>query len=300
MFRRQGCHELHSNQLEKCKIILIRGQMAKKTKLEYDVFISYSHQNKNWVRGTLLSRLEKAGLKVFIDFRDFKVGAASVKEMERGITKSRKTLIVLTPEYLKSSWTEFEALMAQTLSPANRNLRVVPVLRKKCSLPISIGYMNYVDFANSKNKEFAWKRLIDALVGKSQSVPKILVVDDGPDMQKTIGGLLEDAKYKVFIAGDEDNALKILKQENTNVNFAIIDIRLHEESLDDESGLKLANAIYALAPHIRTVILSGSTKPRHIISAFNFGVIDYIVKTSGWEGQLLKVIKEHTKKPAKK
>jgi CheY-like chemotaxis protein len=274
--------------------------MAKKNKFDYDVFISYSHQDKNWVRGTLLTRLEKTGLKVFIDFRDFKIGAANVKEMERGVAKSRKTLIVLTPEYLKSGWTEFETLMAQTLSPVNRDLRVVPILRKKCSLPISIGYMNYIDFVNSKKKEFAWKRLIDALVSKSRSIPKILVVDDESDVQKTIGGLLEDAKYKVFVAGDEDSALEILKQENTNINFAIIDIHLHGKSSEDEDGLKLANTLYALAPQIQTVILSGSTEARHIISAFNFGVVDYVVKTPGWEDRLLKVIKEHIKKPAKK
>jgi hypothetical protein len=37
----------------------------------YDVFISYSHDDKGWVRGELLQRLEAAGLKAYIDFRDF-------------------------------------------------------------------------------------------------------------------------------------------------------------------------------------------------------------------------------------
>lgn len=267
--------------------------MAKKNKFDFDVFISYSHQNKDWVRTVLLPRLEKANLKVFIDFRDFKVGAASIKEMERGVTKSRKTLIVLTPEYLKSGWTEFEILMTQTLSAANRDLRIIPVLRKKCQLPVSIGYMNYVNLSNPRNKESEWKRLIDAMSG-SPSAPKILVVDDQPDVQKTIGGYLEDAKYEVHIASDEDVALQILRQEQ--INFAIIDIRLHE-SIDDESGLDLAKAIHALAPQIRIAILSGSNMPRHIISAFrDFEVVDYIEKTLGWEERLLKTIKEWSTK----
>jgi len=271
--------------------------MAKNSKFEYDVFISYSHRNKNWVHGVLLPRLEKANLKVFIDFRDFKIGAASVKEMERGITRSQKTLVVLTPEYLKSSWAEFEILMIQTLSPANRDLRVIPVLRKECSLPTSISYMNYVNLVNPKNKEAEWRRLLDALGGE-QSIKKILIVDDTPDVRKTIGGILKDTGYKVFMAADEDGAFKILQQES--IEFAIIDIRLHK-SPDNESGLKLANAIHTLAPHIQTVILSGSIKPRHIISAFtDFGVIDYIVKTNGWEDRLLKAIKAPSTKSKKK
>lgn len=36
----------------------------------YDVFISYSFRDKSWVRGELLPKLDAAGLKTFIDFRD--------------------------------------------------------------------------------------------------------------------------------------------------------------------------------------------------------------------------------------
>jgi CheY-like chemotaxis protein len=263
--------------------------MTKKNKYIYDVFISYSHQNKNWVHTVLLRRLEKASLKVFIDFRDFKAGAPSLKEMERGVIKSRKTLIVLTPEYVKSGWTEFEMLMTQTLSPANRDLRIIPVLKKKCSLPVSIRYMNYVDLSNQRNNESEWLRLMGALE-RSPAAPKVLVVDDQPDVRTTIAGCLEDVKYEVFVASDEDAALHILQQQK--INFAIIDIKLHNHP-GDESGLKLANAIHALASHIQIVILSGSTKPKHIVSAFkDFGVVDYIVKTDGWEERLLRSLKD--------
>ena len=48
----------------------------------YDVFISYSHRDKAWVRGELLPRLESAGLKVCVDYRDFRIGAPIIKEMD--------------------------------------------------------------------------------------------------------------------------------------------------------------------------------------------------------------------------
>lgn len=262
--------------------------MTTKPRFKNDVFVSYSHKNKKWVQGVLLPRLENAGLKVFIDFRDFKIGAANIKEMERGVTQSRKTLIVLSPEYLESNWTDFEILMAQTLAPANQGLRIIPILKKTCTLPASIRYMNYLNFVNSKNKEIEWKRLIDALGGQQ----KILVVDDTPDVRKTIGGLIDDiGECIVYTAADENGAYKILKKEN--LDYAVIDIHLHEATIDDESGLKLAESIHSSKKYVQIIILSGSSNPNHIISAFkDSGVIDYILKTAGWEDRLLNAIKK--------
>lgn len=136
----------------------------------YDVFISYSSQDKAWVRGELLPRLEAAGLKVFIDFHDFQLGAPSVTEMERGVTTSRKTLLVLTPAYLASAWTEFENLMLQTLDPANRALRLIPLLKAPCDLPIRIGFLTYVDFTDPTEQDLAWHKLLVGL-GATPSPP---------------------------------------------------------------------------------------------------------------------------------
>ena len=45
--------------------------MSEQTQYTYDVFISYSHVQQEWVRGQLLPQLEKAGLKVVIDYNTF-------------------------------------------------------------------------------------------------------------------------------------------------------------------------------------------------------------------------------------
>src|SRR5258705_7302975 len=96
---------------------------------EYDVFISYSSSDKEWVRGELLKRIEDAGLRAFIDFRDFTRGADGIKEMERAVRICRKTLLILTPDYVKSDWCELENRMSTTLDPVNRNLRRIPLLK---------------------------------------------------------------------------------------------------------------------------------------------------------------------------
>ncbi|MFC1718649.1 toll/interleukin-1 receptor domain-containing protein [Candidatus Poribacteria bacterium] len=66
---------------------------------KYDVFISYSHEDSQWVRDWLLLRLEGAGLKVCIDFRDFDIGMPSLVNMEKAVELSGKTLLVLTPNW---------------------------------------------------------------------------------------------------------------------------------------------------------------------------------------------------------
>ena len=71
--------------------------MSTSPEYKYDAFISYSHKDQNWVRNSLLATLQNNGVKVIIDFRDFEPGAPSVKEMERAVKTSRKTIVVLSP-----------------------------------------------------------------------------------------------------------------------------------------------------------------------------------------------------------
>jgi tetratricopeptide (TPR) repeat protein len=133
------------------------------TEFKYDIFVSYSSVNKDWVRKTFIPILEKAGLKVCDYYRDFDVGAPIVMEMERAILESSKTIPVLSPAYLKSGWTEFESLMFQTLDAANRNRRVLPIILETCELPLRIKYMNCINFANPDDSEIEWQRLSRAL-----------------------------------------------------------------------------------------------------------------------------------------
>jgi predicted phosphodiesterase len=129
---------------------------------EYDAFISYSHRDEKWVHSWLLPRLEGGGLRVCVDFRDFEPGAPSITEMERAVRQSRKTLLVLTPNYLASEWTEFENILASTLDPAARRRRIIPLFLEQCKLPLRIRSLTYLDFTGS-DQEFQLRRLLRAI-----------------------------------------------------------------------------------------------------------------------------------------
>lgn len=130
---------------------------------DYDVFISYSSGDSAWVRGELLARIEQTGLRAFIDFRDFRRGAPSLTEMERGVRDCRNTLLVLTPDYINSGWCEIETLMLQTRDPANHTLRLLPLLKAKCDKPLRIGALTHIDFTDTADHGLAWRQLFTAL-----------------------------------------------------------------------------------------------------------------------------------------
>jgi hypothetical protein len=129
----------------------------------YDTFISYSHHDKDWVHSQLLLRLENAGVRVCIDFRDFEPGAPSLTEMERAVLQSHKTLLVLTPAYLVSQWTEFENLLVQALDPAARQRRLLPLLLKSCEIPLRLKFLVYLDFTDLNSIDAQIDRLVAAI-----------------------------------------------------------------------------------------------------------------------------------------
>lgn len=131
----------------------------------YDAFISYSHKDSAWVRNVLLPRLEGEGLRVCIDTRDFEVGVPSLVNMENAVDKSRRTLLVLTPNWLSSEWTAFEALLVQTEDPAGRGRRILPLMVQPCQdqLPKRLKVFTYLDLTDPAQLDFQMKRLVDAI-----------------------------------------------------------------------------------------------------------------------------------------
>lgn len=127
----------------------------------YDVFISYSPEDQAWVHDWLLSRLEATNLRVAIDFRDFVIGMPRIENIERAIENSRRTVVVLTPEWLDSEWNAFEALLLRAADPAARRRKLLPLLLKPCDLPKTITALKLepADFRQSRNWERQFKRL---------------------------------------------------------------------------------------------------------------------------------------------
>ena len=129
----------------------------------YDVFVSYSHQDEDWVTNTLLPRVEEAGLRACIDFRNFTPGRPALLNMQDAAKHSRHTLLVLTPAWVESQWTLYESLLTRTADPAGLQRRTVPLRLRPCELPESISMLTWVDFTRPDRRDIAWTQLLTAL-----------------------------------------------------------------------------------------------------------------------------------------
>jgi hypothetical protein len=150
--------------------------MPIKPTYEYDVFISYAKQDKSWVENELLPRLQAKGLKPFIDFIDFKPGKSELGEIERGIRSSRKTLLMISPYYLKDNLSESEKHLTRYMGLKAKETRCIPVIITPCRLPDDIRYLVciYLTSKNKQEQQNEWDRLLGSLIENpsSQSTTK--------------------------------------------------------------------------------------------------------------------------------
>jgi len=112
---------------------------------EFDAFISYSHRDKAWVVERLLPALEEAGLRVAIDFRDFPVGPYAEVNMERAVAVSRRVVLVMSPDWLHSPWSQVEY---RAIGSAKE--KVLPLLIAPADLPDGLRRHTYADFVTGR------------------------------------------------------------------------------------------------------------------------------------------------------
>ena len=132
----------------------------------YDVFVSYSSADQDWVRKWLVPRLKAEGLAVCTDQESFDVGVPSLVNMENAVAASRHTLLVLTKAWVGSRWTQYEALLTQTEDPSGHFRRLLPVLREPCDPPKRISMLSYADLTREEDAAAEFAKLIDAINGR--------------------------------------------------------------------------------------------------------------------------------------
>jgi tetratricopeptide (TPR) repeat protein len=81
--------------------------------------------------------------------------------MRDAVKRSRRTVLVMTPNWVASDWATYEGALARTRDPAGRKERTIPLLREKCEVPESIAFLTHIDF--TRRNRLAWRQLLTAL-----------------------------------------------------------------------------------------------------------------------------------------
>jgi hypothetical protein len=80
----------------------------------YDVFVSYSDHNREWVLNELLPNIEKTEeINVCLHERDFQIGVSILENIIYCMDHSRTILLVLSESFVLSHWCQFEMHLAQ-------------------------------------------------------------------------------------------------------------------------------------------------------------------------------------------
>lgn len=91
-----------------------RRLREKEENCEYDAFISYNSSDEQWVMDELLPNLEGKGssFKLCLHHRDFEPGRYIIDNIVSAVYSSRKTVCVVSRNFLRSEWCSMEIQLA--------------------------------------------------------------------------------------------------------------------------------------------------------------------------------------------
>ena len=280
------------------------------------IFLSYARPDEGKVKN-LYQRLSDAGFKPWMDKKDILPGEIWQSCIQKAIERSDFFLTCLSANsvnrrgFLQREIKDALDIWQEMLED---DIYLIPVRLEDCEAPESLRKFQWVNLF----EEDGWTRLVKAIQEgmerreegperllqrdyrqmpeESAPVCKILVVDNNLDFRSTLTGLLTDAGHTVRPVANEGGALTAVIQEP--FDFALVDVRLHEEGEEDDSGLSLAMALRALRPDVRVILLTRYVRTRQIVRAIRYlGVIDFIDKnTQDWAEQVLETITEARQK----
>jgi len=110
----------------------------------------------------------------------------------------------------------------------------------------------------------------------------ILIIDDDPNLRKTLADILKVKGYATLTAKDGAEGLACMRENP--VNLALIDI-----GLPDISGLDVLSGIKTDHPSTAVIIFTGNATIESAIEATNRGAFSYLVKPYEIEQLLLQI-----------
>ena len=147
---------------------------------KYDVFLSHSSKDEEWVSQILHPTLENPpyNYKLCLDYRDFVIGETIADNIVNGIQKSRKTAFVLTKSFVESEWCYFELEMVrQQMFDEHRDLAIL-IMKENIptgDMPGLLKYLmrkgNHIEWSKNKHGEkLFWDKLDIALKRRHKNI----------------------------------------------------------------------------------------------------------------------------------
>jgi hypothetical protein len=132
------------------------------TKKPY-VFLSHNSKDKRFVRG-LAYRLRKAGIRVWLDEAEIKVGESLIEKLREAIDSVDFLIVVLSQASIESAWVQKEVEIAMNQEIKYRKIKVLPLLKETVPLPGFLEGKLYLDFTTKYTRAKSSQKLIDHIL----------------------------------------------------------------------------------------------------------------------------------------
>ncbi|KAI4488793.1 hypothetical protein M0802_011303 [Mischocyttarus mexicanus] len=112
-----------------CCLWLVTEDELDKEKI-YDAFISYSHKDEDFVVKELVPKLENGPrpYKLCLHYRDWLAGEWIPTQITRSVEKSKRTVVIVSPNFLESIWGAMEFRAAHRQAMSEGRARVILIL----------------------------------------------------------------------------------------------------------------------------------------------------------------------------
>ncbi len=128
---------------------------------KHDVFVSYSHDDAADVV-TLLENLRAEGIDAVTD-ETFTPGRSIELMIREAVDDCRHVALFLTPRWIESLWTSYEAALGRELDPQGERGVVIPLVYRECVLPPLLLEILHVDISDEKRRPTELQRVIRAI-----------------------------------------------------------------------------------------------------------------------------------------
>ncbi|XP_053388056.1 toll-like receptor 4 [Mercenaria mercenaria] len=139
----------------------------------YDAFISYANEDLRFILDLIIPKLEENEMKLCLHERDFLPGNNIADNILEAIRNSRKTVVILSKEFLKSKWCLYEfnmARMESVYSQEGNNCLLVVMFENVPSGNMSTEMLDwiqsntYIEYTTEEEGEVIfWENLKEAL-----------------------------------------------------------------------------------------------------------------------------------------
>ncbi len=92
---------------------------------KYDVFLSYSSKDREWVK-QFVNAIQESGLTAWFDVADIPPGERWEDHIQKALRESTILVLIMSPDSIKSPWTYFE--LGAAIADQKR---IIPVLTQE-------------------------------------------------------------------------------------------------------------------------------------------------------------------------